>query len=100
MIGQNITRDSLAIISEYNEVISYAELESLSEDLASVLNPGSLVFCLCTNTVGSLLGYYSFLNNKIVPVMLDALKDPELLSYLLDLYEPNYVDAGKSTSLE
>jgi hypothetical protein len=46
---------------------------------------------LCSNEYGSLLGYVAFINNKIVPVMLDAHLDRELLSKLIEAYKPDYL---------
>jgi acyl-coenzyme A synthetase/AMP-(fatty) acid ligase len=51
----------------------------------------SLVFCLCRNTAGSLLGYVSFINNKQVPLLLNASMDAEFVKNLLDAYRPSFL---------
>ncbi len=51
----------------------------------------SLVFVLCTNTVGSILGYVSCLNYGHVAVMVDASLDSDLLQALIKTYSPNFL---------
>lgn len=51
----------------------------------------ALVFSLCENTIGSLAGYVGFLENKIVPLLLDNGMDAELLEQLIALYHPSYL---------
>jgi len=80
-----------AIISESNEIISYTDIQNFSERLQDNIEERSLVFCLCENSVGSLGGYFSFINNRIVPLMLDATIDKDLLDNLICIYEPNYL---------
>jgi len=80
-----------AIISESNEIISYPDIQNFSERVQDNIEERSLVFCLCENSVGSLGGYFSFINNRIVPLMLDATIDKDLLDNLICIYEPNYL---------
>jgi long-chain acyl-CoA synthetase len=80
-----------AIISESNEIISYTDIQNFSERLQDNIEERSLVFCLCENSVGSLGGYFSFISNRIVPLMLDATIDKDLLDNLICIYEPNYL---------
>ena len=55
------------------------------------VEPRSLIFMLCKNTVGSMAGYLGFIEHEAVPVMLNAKIDPDLLQNLLDLYTPAYI---------
>jgi acyl-coenzyme A synthetase/AMP-(fatty) acid ligase len=80
-----------ALISDSGEILYYADIHMFSDRLKKNIKERSLVFCLCENTVGSLCGYYSFIYNGIVPLMLDASIDKELLSNLIKIYEPNYL---------
>lgn len=84
-------QNNTAIINEQGETFSYAELHELTEMLAEKIPSRCLVFCLCSNTVGSLLGYISLLNHHIVPLMLDEHIDSVLLDNFLKLYRPDYV---------
>lgn len=88
-----------AIISDSNEIITYAGIQEFSERLKDNIKERSLVFCFCENSVGSLVGYFSFINNSIVPLMLDEAIDKELLDNLISIYEPNYLWIN-SSSLE
>ncbi|MDR1912976.1 MAG: AMP-binding protein [Clostridiales bacterium] len=82
--------DSCAAVDELRN-ISYSELENAGDTLAKVVGGRALVFCLCRNTIGSLIGYTGFINNGIVPLLLDEGIDKELLSVLTDTYKPMYL---------
>ena len=88
-----------AIKTDSGDEMTYAQLQNDAEGLKIVLKQGSLVFCLCTNTIASIVGYVSFLQNKVATVLLDANKDIELLENLLNIYHPKYIWApkGKAT---
>lgn len=79
------------IVTDGEEVLTYGDLESSVQCMSSNLQPRTLVFCLCKNEIGSLLGYISFLRSGVVPVMLDATKDSDSIRALLDIYNPNYI---------
>jgi acyl-coenzyme A synthetase/AMP-(fatty) acid ligase len=83
--------ENVAAIDEDGRLYSYAFLHEHSNYLADKVGGRKLVFCLCTNTIGSLIGYVAFVNNNIVPVMLDAGLNTKLLSDLIDIYKPDYI---------
>jgi long-chain acyl-CoA synthetase len=85
----NATRP--AILSDKGEKILYSDLGDISDNLTSKVPYRSLVFSLNQNTTGSLCGYYAFLQNGIVPLMLEANIDPELLKNLISTYCPEYL---------
>ncbi|MDR1584542.1 MAG: AMP-binding protein, partial [Prevotellaceae bacterium] len=87
----NIDTSKIALLSDANESLTYEELHLFSENMGIYVNSRSTVFCLCKNETGALAGYYSFLENRIVPVMLDANIDYDLLSGLLEIYRPDCV---------
>lgn len=87
----NQFRDNTAVIIEYGEKIPYSALLHDSQKLAEKVKDRCLVFNLCSNEYGSLLGYVAFLNNRIVPVMLDAHLDRMLLNNLIESYKPDYL---------
>jgi long-chain acyl-CoA synthetase len=89
--SENFYPDRIAIISDKYESIKYSELENISSSLQSKIPERSLVFSLNKNTSGSLCGYYSFLKNKIVPLMLDANMNLSLIKELIDNYRPEYL---------
>lgn len=92
--------DNIAAIDELGNKISYKELENSGSNLVKHIEDRALVFSLCSNTIGSLVGYTSFLNNDIVPLMLDGDIDRELLKTLLETYKPNYVWVSKKSENE
>lgn len=83
--------EQLAIIDESGTELTYAKLQEEGDLLAGKLTGRCLVFVLCKNSAGAILGYTSFLNHKIVPVLLNAQMDRELLEELLSAYHPSYL---------
>lgn len=95
----------IALISDLGEKVSYDELQQDCEKIGNVIEKRSLVFCLCENKVGSVIGYVAFMNHKIVPVLLNAHLESGLLADLLDIYKPEYLwvpkeQTEKFTSME
>ena len=84
-------KNSIALITDKNQSISYKDIDSYSNTLYSKINHRCLVFCLCKNTIDSLTGYISFVTNKVVPLMLDAGLEIDLLNNLIKLYQPEYL---------
>lgn len=80
-----------ALIDEFGNELSYDLMKSESYVLAENIGKRCLVFCLCKNEIGSILGYVSFVNNGIVPVLLNAHLERELLQNLMRTYEPAYL---------
>lgn len=85
--------NNIAIIEEDGNKVTYAELENYNQELAKYIEKRCLVFNLCTNTLGSLVGYISFLKNKIVPLMLNSDLDNDILLNLISNYKPAYIYA-------
>ena len=84
-------RDKKALVDEFGISLTYSMLEAESEKLANKIGRRCLVFCLCRNEIGSVLGYVSFVNNGIVPVLLNSHLEQNLLKNLLETYEPSYL---------
>ena len=82
--------DNIAVITTDNQY-TYKELIEYTQAFNDKLVKRSLVFCLAENSIGSLLGYLSFITNNIVPLMLDSDLDRELLNGLIDTYKPDYI---------
>ncbi|MGL4228603.1 MAG: AMP-binding protein [Tannerellaceae bacterium] len=81
----------IAAILEDGSSCTYAALQSKVNDLSAFLQKGSLAFCLCKNSVGSLTGYLSFLQSSIPSVMLDGDKGADVIQSMIDIYQPQYV---------
>ena len=80
-----------AIIDEFGNYLTYKDLEEEAGKITQTIGKRCLVFLLCENKLGSIVGYVAFLNHKIVPVMLNAHLDAELLNHLLEAYQPSYL---------
>lgn len=83
--------EQTALIEESGKEVSYNQLQTIADGIAKNIRPKSLVFCLCTNTVPSIAGYVSFIQNGFPVLLLDAKKNDDLLQRLLDIYSPNYI---------
>lgn len=70
---------------------TYRELAALTGGLAARLKERSLAFLIVSNTVASIAGYLSFLENGIVPLLLEAHIHKDMLDSLISLYDPEYI---------
>lgn len=84
-------RESLALVDNEGHRVTYGQLAELMHDVGAQAEPRSLVFMLCKNTVGSMIGYLGFVDQDSVPVTLNAKVDSELLENLLEIYRPAYI---------
>lgn len=84
-------QDYIAIIDEYGTKVTYREIGAIEEKIQDVIGKRALVVSLCQNSIGSVVGYLSFLNARIVPIMLNAHLEQELLVNLLSTYLPEYL---------
>lgn len=83
--------DAIIAIDDCKNVFTFEDLSKLSLEIKNVVASRKLIFCLSTNSFASLGGYLSFLNHRIVPLMVDAGIDIDLLKNLLHIYKPNYL---------
>lgn len=80
-----------ALVNEKGESCTYTQLYEESRELAQNIGGRCLVFSLCSNSIGSVLGYVTFLNHQIVPLMLDENVERSLLDSFLAEYRPDYL---------
>lgn len=83
--------DRTALISPEGEKLSYSELAEAANAFNAAVPERSLIFLLCKNCVGSVVGYVACMSGESVAAMLSSSIDKELLSDLLDAYRPSYV---------
>jgi len=83
--------DNIAAVSDKRESISYQQLDFANKRLVDNIKERCLVFSLCTNSIGSVVGYTGFINHNIVPLLLESHLDLELLYSLVDTYKPSYL---------
>ena len=71
--------------------ISYRDLLSAADELASQVKQRSLVLIACKNSFSSLAGYVGFLRAGIVPLLISNKIDNQLLSKVVESYQPDYL---------
>ena len=91
MFELNDFKDNIACITPGGESLTYGELQALSDNIRSKTAPHQLVFCMCGNTIGSLAGYVTFVNNENATLMLDAHIEQTAFDALYATYQPRYV---------
>ncbi|MDF2537849.1 MAG: Long-chain-fatty-acid--CoA ligase [Herbinix sp.] len=80
-----------AIIDEDGLKYTYEMLFSENQMLANIIGQRCLVFILCTNRIGSIIGYTTCLNNNIIPLLLSNDIDKMFLQDLIEIYKPRYL---------
>lgn len=88
--------DAIALKDEHGRTLTYAELSTEGRALSEAAGGRCLAFCLCGNTLGSVVGYTGFVENGVVPALLSASIDRELFSALYDAYHPAFLWAPKA----
>lgn len=78
----------LAVIADDGTRLTYCELAERVAARAKELQRGVLQFCLCTNTIDSIVEYLACLEAGAPVVMLDASKDAEMIANLRKIYKP------------
>lgn len=85
----------IAAIDDSGDSLSYGELLRLSNSFSRLLPGRELVFCLCRNEIGALIGYLSIYMNKSVPLLLGATMNSQSLKNLIEIYSPSYIWAPR-----
>lgn len=81
----------IAVETEQGIIFTYAQLKEAADSIAKEMNPHKFTFCLCENTLGSLVGYVAFMTHNIPTVLLDASKDSSVIISLIEHYKPTYI---------
>ena len=80
--------DGIAAISDEGGCLTYAELAEECRKWALDIPSRSLVFLLVKNNLQSLIAYVACIRHGVVPLMLDAKIDLELLNHFIKVYKP------------
>ena len=83
--------NNIAVVTEIGRQFTYQDLCAASSSVTAGLEPRRLTFCLCENTIGSLVGYVGLMNANIPTVLLDGSKDMGIIDGLIGIYHPRYV---------
>ncbi len=90
----------IAVIDDSGSSLTYGNLCSYAEELKKVLPYRTLVFLMAENCIGSLIGYTSFLNNHVVPLILSNKTEKTLFDNLYATYQPEYLWLPTSRTAE
>lgn len=90
MFHWNGREDRPALLTEEG-VWSYERLTKEAGGIAAHVGRRCLVFLLAENAPEAIAGYVGFLSHDIVPVMVDAALDAELLAGLVARYRPSFI---------
>lgn len=83
--------DNKAVITDNGVVLTYAQLFEETELLKNKILYRGLICCLCTNTVGSLIGYVSGFRAHTPLILLDGERDNQYIVSYLEKYQPEYL---------
>ncbi len=81
----------LALIEDGCESLSYSELAKQSTIFSSCIEQRSLIICLCSNTIESVIGYVGTIRALHVGLMLSAKIDSLKFANLIEQFHPNYI---------
>lgn len=84
-------KDNTALVDDSGEKITYGELCDFTVEFSEHIVKRTLAVVLSQNAIGSAMGYVAMLANKIVPLMLGAKMDEELIDNMLETYQPEYI---------
>lgn len=83
-------QNKMAIKDDSGYSLTYADICRAIEKFKVLNLTRCVVFCLCENSAGSLIGYMAFENNRQVPLLLGARLDEALRNNLESIYKPSY----------
>lgn len=83
-------RTKVAIKDDSGYTLTYDEVCGIIRQFDALQLPRSIIFSLCENCAGALVGYLAFENNRQVPLLLSAGLDAELRQNLENEYQPSY----------
>lgn len=86
----NFSRNT-AVITDKGGWLTYNDLISVTDAFAKAVPQKGLMFCLCENCIGSLVGYVACMEHHIPVVLLDGSKELAVLKNLSAIYQPEYI---------
>lgn len=101
-----------ALCSDDGTRMTYGELRGQAEEIGawfcrdtfagSPADARCLVFCMCENSPGAVIGYLGMLESGAVPLLLDADLEEEQFAAFFDRYRPTHIwlPAGKAGRLK
>ena len=92
-------RTKEAIVDDQAHRLTYGDLTDRITRFAKKLESRTIVFILCENCSESLIGYLSFIDHDIVPLLLSRDINNDALDNLIRTYEPKYLFIPKNYSI-
>lgn len=84
-------KTSVALVDNEGHSITYGELVEKMIEVGQKVEPRAIIFILCKNTVGAMIGYLGFIDNEAVPLNLSSNIDETLFHSLFNTYTPAYL---------
>lgn len=84
-------QSKIAVVDDSGESLTYGQLCQFANEMKAALPYRTLVFILAENSIGSLIGYTSFLNNHVVPLIISNNTEQSLFDNLFTTYQPEYL---------
>ena len=98
---QHIDPQRIAAIDSNGSTLKYAEIAQLSQHITSLVSQRALCFLLVENNIGGIAWTMSMLDSRqLVPLILNVKTEEALLQQLLATYQPTYICAPESFSIE
>jgi len=83
--------ENTAVLDEFGMSLTYSALSDAGRRVMEAAGRRCLVFILCQNEIGALVGYTGLLNGGAVPLLLNSRQDGEALAGLLRAYQPPFL---------
>ncbi len=83
-------QEKTAIMDDSGYSLTYGDVCRTIQEFEALQLPRCVIFCLCENCAGSLIGYMAFENNRQVPLLLSASLDEDLRTNLENMYTPSF----------
>lgn len=98
---QHINQQHIAAIDSNGNMLRYADITTLSQQLTQHIAKRALCFLLVENNIGGIAWIMSMLDSRLlVPLILNIKTEDELYQQLLDTYQPTYICAPTHLSVE
>lgn len=91
----NGRHEQIALQDAFNCTVTYKDIKNYCIEFAKLDLPRSTVFILADNNIDSILAFLVSVNNKMVPLLLNANIDNDLLRKYVEIYKPRYIFTAK-----
>ena len=83
--------NSIALENDEGVSVTYSELSQISDEIGKIINTRCILLQLCTNSIGSIAGYISFINQNIVPILINSNTSDSEVRKIISVYRPLYI---------